>query len=105
MRRRRKNRRIIRNRIIAILIAFLAVLLLCSFIAAKNSRSDIGLWETYTVQPGDTLWELTREIYGNDCDIREIIDIIAKENEIRAGKIMAGDVIILPMVDYAKVKE
>lgn len=94
-----RRRRIIRNRIIAVLIAFLAVLLLCSFFTEPDKLPEVKVWESYIIKPGDTLWKLTREIYGDSCDIRRMIDIIAEENEINAGRISAGDVILLPVVE------
>lgn len=86
--RQARNRRILA----AVLVAVLAVVFLTSFFI-KPKRVDV--WCEYAVEPGDTLWSICREVYG-DGDIRREIDLISAENGITGGRIYPGSMIFIP---------
>lgn len=60
---------------------------------AQETVAEAPAYEEYTVQAGDTLAKISREIYGTDEKVSEICTL----NEIADGDyIQAGEIILLP---------
>ena len=49
----------------------------------------------YTVEPGDTLWEISEKYRDSNEDIRELIYAIKKDNGIENGQLSPGQKIII----------
>lgn len=93
------RRRYIVRYAIVIFIAIVALLLTTSFVMNDDAQQAVNIekWCEYTIEPGDTLWTITRSMYDDSCDIRYKIAEICEKNGICADKITAGDVILLPV--------
>lgn len=94
--RRRKRRRIAA--------AVIAVLLLVVFVGSffLICRASVPKqYITYTVQSGDTLWSIARDIYGDSCDIRYKIDDIERENGIMDARIYRGMRLLIEVDGHA----
>lgn len=93
--RKRRTRRI---RMMKIMIAVLVtVTALVSVTALSNG--DRGKYASYTevyVKPGDTLWEIASEHYGNSVDIRKAVYAICECTGIDGGNIYTGQKLLIP---------
>ncbi len=49
------------------------------------------------VQPGDTLWDLTKEYMGNDLDPRKGVSIICSMNKTSPEQLKPGDILLIPV--------
>lgn len=49
------------------------------------------------VEPGDTLWDIVCDYYGNNVDIRRMISGIKKENEMMTSELYIGQIILIPV--------
>ncbi len=60
---------------------------------AEEAAAETPVYEEYTIEPGDTLAQICRNIYGSD----EMVDEICELNEIENGDyIQVGETILLP---------
>jgi nucleoid-associated protein YgaU len=50
---------------------------------------------SYVVRSGDTLWSIARSLAPED-DPRSIVDSIAAANEVDAGSLVPGQVLLIP---------
>ena len=91
-RRKRKNKRLLCCIMAAIVFIFLAVL-----ISPKPFKASHYI--TYEVCPGDTLWSVAKDTYGEMEDVRYMIDHISYINGIESGRIYPGQALSLPMKD------
>jgi nucleoid-associated protein YgaU len=48
------------------------------------------------VQPGDTVWDIARSVAGDDQDVRAVVDAIERRNDLVAGRLVPGQVLVLP---------
>lgn len=89
------TKRKMRRRILAaMLLGMLIIVFLSSFYIKPSA---VTLWREYTILPGDTLWEIARETWGDSVDIRYKIHEIAEENAINPDKLCPGEVILIPI--------
>lgn len=51
------------------------------------------------VRPGDTLWEIAKKYSDGKKDIREVVYIISKVNEIDNSIIYSGQILKIPNYD------
>lgn len=59
----------------------------------EETSAEVPVYEEYTIEPGDTLAEICRNIYGSD----EMVDEICALNGIENGDyIQVGEIILLP---------
>ena len=64
-----------------------------------NASDDPALFEeqSYTVRPGDTLWRLAEDHYGDTgADPREIVWEIERRNGLDGAALTPGQAIVLP---------
>lgn len=50
---------------------------------------------TYTVQQGETLWDISKKIVGEEKDCRPVYQKIADDNGIKNGHIVPGQKLII----------
>ncbi len=68
-----------------------------TFMATLNAYSkDIPQFDYIRVSEGDTLWSIASN-YSQNIEIRELIYIISKENNIQDAAIYPGDIIRVPL--------
>ena len=78
------------------------VILVVSFITISFFTKSAALDKKCTeyieikVEYGDTLWSLAKKYGEKDKDIREVIYDICHVNNISAGSLRAGQVILIP---------
>ena len=85
---------------------FITFLVLCALVLIYATSAFLGISvadgatkELYTmieIAPGDTLWQIASEYADEDTDIRQFIYKVCQLNDIKAGDIKAGDVIMIP---------
>jgi nucleoid-associated protein YgaU len=64
--------------------------------AALASREDAAVsFDTVTVHSGDTLWAIAQDI-APDVDPREVVDDIARLNQLSSGLIETGQRLAIP---------
>lgn len=75
-----------------VIVAFIALL---AFFASMNSQHYIRAFEFHTVQPGETLWSISCDVYdkGIHRDVREIMFDISTDNYITNGQIFPGQIL------------
>ena len=82
------------------LIAVVAVLLLASAVAAGASAGvgpdDGTATATYTVRPGDTLWDVARSHTAPGHDVRRTVFEIQARSGLAGSLIRPGDVLVVP---------
>lgn len=79
---------------LCLMVVLLAILLIGSMMPDEAIR-----YEPYTVQSGDTLWDISKEFTPADRDCRGTIEEIKKVNKLENGKIYAGQVILVPIYE------
>ena len=55
-----------------------------------------NVYETVTVQPGDTLWSIAERHMDDSKDIRKFIYEIKKLNNVSADTLTAGQKLMIP---------
>ena len=70
-------------------IALIFMLVIASyFIGANQEKTYTGEYKTYTICPGDTLWNIAQDIDG---DTRYIVHIICEDNNLaNCGQLQVG---------------
>lgn len=64
------------------------MIMIGALIDEAKAAKYVGELETYTVMPGETLWDIAEDI-ESDMDIREIIYWIKKDNGLKDSSISA----------------
>lgn len=86
MRRTKKNKRpslaIVRLLVIGGMVSFLFW-----FVDREGWKEDNWEVDTYSVEKGDTLWSIGKEIVGEDKDVREWIYQVERLNGFSDGKL------------------
>ena len=83
-------------------ITFVTVVVLLISMALGNlfpvvaSDSDQISYTEVKVQAGDTLWDLARAYGSENKDVRELIYDICQINDIEAGSIYPGQILLIP---------
>ncbi len=95
---RRSRRAIRRARTLAALFVLLvAVLVLLVLPGQAETRVANPPGATYTVAAGDTLWEIAAR-YAGEHDVREMILVIKKANNLESVTIQPGQSLFIPAV-------
>jgi LysM repeat protein len=76
------------------------VILLTVFVLAPKTvfmlgRADAAALQSYTVAPGDTLWEIADQ-YSNGQDVRKLIYTIKQTNHLQTANVIPGQVLLIP---------
>lgn len=73
------------------IIAGMAGLMIAAFGAAMESKEDsMYVTYVYTVENGDTLWDIAKYIGGEDEDVRKVIYRIKSDNGLKTSEIQPG---------------
>lgn len=72
------------------LLLFLIIIILLIFLKTLNTPPDKYYLHTYTVQTGDTAWDIAKKYNTANMDIRELIYYIEEDNNIKAGYLKNG---------------
>lgn len=78
---------------------FLFSFLFLAFIIAKDEQ--ITSYEHITIEQGDTLWSLAGQYRGKMAE-HDWIGAVKKENTLRDGKIISGQLLLVPIVKNSK---
>jgi LysM repeat protein len=78
---------------------FVKLMIVCLLAAAgvgaiARPSESAGPPRYYTVQPGDTLWSIAQQ-HGSG-DPREAVWELRQRNDVEAGSLQPGDVLVLP---------
>lgn len=82
--------------IIFTVVLILLVMSAFSTITVNASGSSANVYETVTVQPGDTLWSIAERHMDDSKDIRKFIYEIKKLNNVSADTLTAGQKLMIP---------
>lgn len=84
-----------RRAVMTVLCVFVAVFVFSSFFSIAD---DPALAQEVTViaEPGDTLWSIVANHYGDDSNVRKWISEVRARNGMSSDMISIGDKIILP---------
>lgn len=91
----------IKSRIRFTMFLTVAILIIISItgtaIGANNAESlTKPVYSEIIIQSGDTLWNLAQEFGPDGKDIREVVHEICIINDISAGSIYPGQIILIP---------
>ena len=81
--------------IIAVLISIVCSTLIIATTTTKGYTEPTNI--KVVVEPGDTLWDIVCEHYGNNVDIRRTIAEIRKNNEMTTSELQVGQIILIPV--------
>jgi len=79
----------------------LALTLMCAAWAGPAARAVAGAGETlvarstYVVEPGDSLWSIAEDL-APGSDPRPLVDAIAQANDVVAGELVPGEILVIP---------
>lgn len=94
-RRRRRLRGLVRLMALALVIG----LAIWAGATVANASDDPAFFEehSYTVRPGDTLWEVAASHYGDTgTDLREVVWKIERRNGLDGAALSPGQALVLP---------
>lgn len=98
---KRRNTRKMKIRLFKIsVIALILVTTLLSFSAlSSGDKKTYDEFEEVYVRPGDTLWTIAEDFYGNGVDIREAVYAIKECSGIDSGALSVGQKLLVPVLD------
>lgn len=100
---RRSKKAVRRARTLAVLFVLLVAVLVLLFPRVVHTQSHSEMVPvSYTVAAGDTLWEIAAAHAGNR-DVREVIHLIEKANNIKGLSIQPGQVLTIPALPGTKL--
>ena len=83
--------------IILVIASLVIILSACS----SSAEKDILGWEDHKVTAGETLWTLCSNLDGaNEYDVREIINLVEKHNNIKDAGALCGIVELPIFTEY-----
>ena len=80
-------------------ICILAVIVVAMLLIGAMKPEKASVYITYTVQPGDTLWSISKEITPDSRDLRYTIQEIEEVNELQNCTIRVGQVLTVPVYE------
>lgn len=94
-----KKKYILKNKRRFILIIAILISIIFSTLIIATTRTKGYAEPQHTqivVAPGDTLWDIVCEYYGNNVDIRRKILSIRNTNKLVTSELQVGQVLLLP---------
>jgi hypothetical protein len=95
-RRRRRDWRRERRILVAALGAVMVALALLVFLGNVAYGGSAGGSQTVRVGPGDSVWSIATDRYGDSGDLRSRVDQILSANHIQGGVVVPGQTLLLP---------
>jgi nucleoid-associated protein YgaU len=94
-----KKRYVLKNKrrfmiAMAIVISIISAVFLVAF--DKISGYAEEEYSKFTVSRGDTMWDIVRETYGDETDVRKMISKLKRVNGMETTDIYEGQVLLLP---------
>ena len=83
--------------LVAALILVTALLSISSL--SSGDKKSYNNFVEYYVAPGDTLWAIAEDFYGDSLDIREAVYMIKECSEISGGQLAIGQKLLLPIFE------
>jgi nucleoid-associated protein YgaU len=84
----------------SISILMISIMMIIVFSAFSHSFTANAINKTeyidVVVRPGDTIWKIAKKYTDDERDIREVIYVISKINEIDNSMIYSGQVLKIP---------
>ena len=96
---RRRTRVKSRFRFVAFLIIVIGITVGAFGFVTGMDESTASVTEdyiSYTVEPGDTLWDIAGNYNHSNTDVRKVVHAICKINDIQAGDLQPGMVLTIP---------
>lgn len=94
MKKQKRIKNIRKQRIIFILIILIMIMGFINMLFNNNDDEDVILKEYYVCEK-ETLWTIASSVNDNNIDVREIIYIIKKDNNLSNSSLKEGQVILL----------
>lgn len=98
---KRRSRRQMKIKMFKMLVV--ALVLVTTFLSisslSSGDKKSYNDYIEYYVAPGDTLWNIAEDFYGDDVDIREAVYIIKECSEIDGGQLSVGQKLLIPLFD------
>lgn len=62
---------------------------------AETTGEQLVARSTYVVEPGDSLWSIAEDL-APGSDPRPLVDAIAEANDVFAGELAPGEILVIP---------
>ena len=95
MKKQKRIKNIRKQRMIFILIILIMIIGFISVLFNINDNDEDVILKEYYVCERDTLWSIASSVNDNNIDVREIIYIIKKDNNLSNSSLKEGQVILL----------
>lgn len=95
MKKQKKIKNIKKQRMIFILIILIMLISFISVLFNINDNDEDVILKEYYVCERETLWSIASSVNDNNIDVREIIYIIKKDNNLSNSSLKEGQVILL----------
>lgn len=95
MKKQKKIKNIKKQRMIFILIILIMLIGFISVLFNINDNAEDVILKEYYVCERETLWSIASSVNDNNIDVREIIYIIKKDNNLSNSSLKEGQVILL----------
>ena len=93
-------KRVRRNRLFGILVLIMSVVTFCTLCMPKTAVSAVPeKFVTYTVRPGDTLWNYAATITPTNGDVADNVEKLIALNHLSSADLEVGQSINVPIVD------
>lgn len=95
MKKQKKIKNIKKQKMIFILIILIMIIGFISVLFNINDNDEDVILKEYYVCERETLWSIASSVNDNNIDVREIIYIIKKDNNLSNSSLKEGQVILL----------
>lgn len=95
MKKQKKIKNIKKQRMIFTLIILIMLIGFISVLFNINDNDEDVILKEYYVCERETLWSIASSVNDNNIDVREIIYIIKKDNNLSNSSLKEGQVILL----------
>ena len=98
---KRRNRRQMKIKMFKIMMVALIVVTTILSISALSSgdKKSYDEYKEVYVRPGDTLWSIAEDFYGDSMDLREAVYIIKECSDIESAELQIGQKLLIPVLD------